>query len=36
MPHSNDVRPFVITDRGVQLLTAAKPSRAKKAGRKSR
>jgi circadian clock protein KaiC len=36
MPHSNDVRPFVISDRGVQLLPAAKPARARKAGRKSR
>ena len=36
MPHSNDVRPFVISDRGVQLLPAGKPARAKKAGRKSR
>jgi circadian clock protein KaiC len=36
MPHSNDVRPFVIGDRGVQLLPVGKPPRTQKTRRKSR
>ena len=36
MPHSNEVRSFVIGNRGIDLLPAEKPARAKKARRKSR
>jgi circadian clock protein KaiC len=36
MPHSNDVRPFVIGNRGVQLLPVGKPSRTRKTRRKGR
>jgi circadian clock protein KaiC len=36
MPHSNEVRPFVISDRGVQLLPPGKQARAPKTRRKTR